>query len=425
MTDIPQVKYCNKNSIDFLAYNTGHGSTATLGNFSGIQINLNKLTQATIEPDGESAWVQGGSIAGPLNAYLWEQGYVATTGACDCVGLAGSGLGGGHGRLQGPYGLVSDNVRQFNLVLADGSAVRVNATSHADLYWALRGAGHNFGIVTSMEMSIFPRGPSTWFWKNYVWAGEQLDAIFTAINTMHAGGKAPVNMTTSNGNFMYDPTLNKTHPVISWQFAFRGTEEDAGPYFAPFDAITALSSDSGELPYPEIAHAQNVGLDDPSCSGTLDRIITTASLDTFDITAEHKIFDSFTKRIAENTSLAESTFIIHESYSTQAVDSIPSADSAYPFRRDYHLTQFQGNLANNATSQDEDWMWEWAHEVDDLWNTGRPDNRVDAYVNYANGFEGVKHWYGSEEWRLEKLYRLKAQYDPSNRFRFYNPLVAS
>lgn len=91
---------------------------------------------------------------------LWEQGYVTTTGSCGCVGMLDPSLGGGHGRYQGLYGLISDNFVRLNVVLANGTAIAVSNSSHADLLWAMKGAGHNFGVVTSFEFNIYPRIPS-------------------------------------------------------------------------------------------------------------------------------------------------------------------------------------------------------------------------------------------------------------------------
>jgi hypothetical protein len=254
---------------------------------------------------------------------------------------------------------------------------------------------------------------------------DKLKDVFTAVNILHGNGTTPLNMTNNNSIFLYAPTIDKTKPVISWQFSFRGSAEDAAQYFASFDAIPAVSFESGDVPYPGIAHSQNVGLDDVACSGSADRLITTTGLRVFNITAEQQIFESFTKRIAEQPSLAESTYIIHEGYSTQAVDNKNPADSAYPFRADYHLTQFQGNLASNSSSRDQDQMWQWAREVEDLWNAGQPGRSPNAYVNYANDFKAVQEWYGHEAWRLAKLHSLKAKYDPLNRFRFYNPVIST
>ncbi|KAL4965791.1 FAD-binding oxidoreductase [Aspergillus stella-maris] len=417
------VNYCNENSIDFLVYNRGHGNPTSLTSFNGIQISIHNLNKMAIQPGNKSVWLGGGVYDGPVARYLWEHGYVTTTGAADCVGVAGAGLGGGHGRLQGLYGMVSDNFLQFNVVLADGSPVRVNSTSHPDLYWALRGAGHNFGIVTSMEMNIFERGPDTWFYKNYVWSGDKLDVVFKALNDLHGNGTTPTIMAVNYGSFVIVPALNATAPVISWQFAARGTEDEAAQYFTPFDAIESLSVESGNLPYPDIAHAQSVGENDTVCTASLDRLLTTAGLQVYNLTTEHQIYDSFVSRLASMPDLVSSTIIIHEGYATKAVQKIDAADSAYPFRADNILTQFQGNLLEGSDEEDEASMLEWAWEILDMWNAGQPHRLPSAYVNYANGLERVEDWYGHEQWRIDKLRAVKAQYDPDNKFRFYNPVV--
>ena len=75
------------------------------------------------------------------------------TGVCQCTSLLGPGLGGGHGFLQGHHGLVADQFVSMNIVLADGTLHTIDEKS--DLWWAMRGAGHNFGIVTSVETKIY------------------------------------------------------------------------------------------------------------------------------------------------------------------------------------------------------------------------------------------------------------------------------
>ena len=380
---------------------------------------MENLKNITIQPDGQSAWFQGGGTAGDVNSYLWSQGYVTTTGACDCVGLAGAGFGGGHGKLEGLYGLISDNIRQLNVVLANGTEVRVNSTSHPDLYWAMRGAGHNFGIATSMELGIFPSGPATWFYKNYIWSGDQLDQVFTAINQLHGNNTTPVNMTKDVGLFFMVPSISTTEPVIAWSFIYRGSEAEAAPYFAPFDEITPLNAASGNVPYPELAEAGNSADDQPTCYAVSDRIISTASLFEWNITAEQQVFDSFKMRIAQNPALTNGTYIIHEGYSTEAVQKVDPASSAYPFRDRQFLTQFQGNINDPSLNSE---MLAWSKEVEALWNAGQPGVLRAAYVNYAFGTEPLPEMYGHEPWRLEKLRKLKAAYDPQNRFRYYCPI---
>ncbi|KAK1779566.1 hypothetical protein QBC45DRAFT_410955 [Copromyces sp. CBS 386.78] len=416
------VKYCNDNSIDFLAVGGGHGLTYSLKKFSGLQISMRQLNNITIQESGKSAWFGGGTVVGPVIQYLYDRGYVTTTGGCECVGMLGAGLGGGHGRYEGFYGLISDNILQLRVVLADGSAIVVSNSSHSDLFWAMRGAGHNFGIVTSYEMNIFPVGPKTWHWHNYIWRGEQLETVFGALNAFHNNGSTPVNMAFEVGNFLMDTSITSEEPVLFWTFAYRGPADEAEKLLAPFNAIDAVSSTMGDVPYSQIATVQGTSWDSPICQHGLVHVTSTVFLQVFNVTTERQIFEGFKRRAQSSPALAAGSSIMHEGYSTEAVDKIDPASSAYPFRGDHHLNLF------NAVAPSPDYEAEaraWAAEVRDQWMAGQPGRKLDAYVNYASGMETVPDWYGHESWRIERLKSLKAKYDPYNRFRYYNPIIAA
>ncbi|GFF75239.1 6-hydroxy-D-nicotine oxidase [Aspergillus udagawae] len=422
-SDVPTiVKYCNENSIDFLAVSGGHGLAASLATFNGIQIGMRQLNNITIQPSGKSAWFQGGLTVLPVIQYLWDKGFVTTTGGCECVGMLGAGLGGGHGRYEGLYGLISDNIVQFNVVLANGSTIRVNATSHSDLLWGMKGAGHNFGIVTSYEMNIFPRGPDTWHYHNYVWRGEHLETVFNALNVFHGDGTTPVNMAFNAGSFLMNTTITSEEPILFWSFTYRGTAEEAEKYLAPFNAIEAVYEEMGDVPYPQVAKAQGTSLSDPICQHGNVHSTSTVFLRVWNATAERLIFEGFKKRVAQDPVLAAGANIMHEGYSTEGVDAVDPAGSAYPFRSDRHLTLFNAIVPHNDTAREQA-AWAWAAEVRDQWNAGQPGRLMDAYVNYASGFETLEQRYGHESWRLKRLRSLKAKYDPHNRFRYYNPIV--
>ncbi|KAI1468333.1 FAD-binding domain-containing protein [Daldinia caldariorum] len=416
------VKYCNENSLEFLAVNRAHGASKGLRAFNGIQINLKNLRNIDIQPGGESAWFEGGVYDGPVMNYLWDQGYVTTTGSCDCVGMMGPGLGGGYNRHQGLHGMISDNILQLNLVLADGSTIRVNKDSHNDLLWAMKGAGHNFGIVTSFEMPLWPRGPDTWHYHNYVWKGDKLEDIFNALNVFHGNGSTPVGMAFNFGNFQMNTTISDKEPVIFWTFAYRGSAEEAESHLAPFNAIGAVYEESGDVPYPRISYAQGTNEDSTLCQDNIYRIPATTGLEVYNVTAERLIFDGFKRRAASNPALAAGGNILHEAYSDEAVLAHDPDDSAFPFRSDHLLMLFQTIVPDDDPSLAKD-VQEWATEVRDQWNEGQPGRPIHAYVNYANGFEPLEQVYGHEPWRLERLRNLKAKYDPYNRFRFFNPII--
>lgn len=83
----------------------------------------------------------------------------SAVGTCWCVGALGAGLGGGHGRLQGKAGLIIDNMIQLRVVLANGTVINVSETENPDLFWGMRGAGQNFGIVVEANITTYPLLP--------------------------------------------------------------------------------------------------------------------------------------------------------------------------------------------------------------------------------------------------------------------------
>ncbi|KAI1776212.1 hypothetical protein F4818DRAFT_440579 [Hypoxylon cercidicola] len=118
------------------------------------------------------------SLREPLSFGIGTNGNgLSDTGAANCVGMGGLGLGGGHGCLESPYALVADGYVHLNV---DGSEIGVNATSHEDLFWAMKGAGHDFAIVTSSRVRIHPWPASLWHYHSYTWTGDKLETVTMA-----------------------------------------------------------------------------------------------------------------------------------------------------------------------------------------------------------------------------------------------------
>jgi len=152
------VKYANSKSIPFLAFNGTHGAQLPLLNFkNGIGITTGAMKSLKInEADGgKTAWIKGSWLSGHLRDELFKLGKRTTMGSCDSTGIIGPMLGGGHGFLQGQYGLLADQIVELRVVLADGSIVTVSEEENKDLFWAMRGAGHNFGIVTAVRYKVY------------------------------------------------------------------------------------------------------------------------------------------------------------------------------------------------------------------------------------------------------------------------------
>lgn len=124
----------------------------------GLVIDMSGMRSVTVDPGTQVAIVGGGVIATDLIDAVAPYGLVAATGNCGGVGMTGLTLGGGYGPLNGRFGLAADNLLGAEVVLADGRIVTADATHEPELFWALRGGGGNFGVVTSMRVRLHPLG---------------------------------------------------------------------------------------------------------------------------------------------------------------------------------------------------------------------------------------------------------------------------
>ena len=134
----------------------GHNVAGRAVTDGGVMIDLAEMKGIAIDPDRATATAEGGVIWGELNEAAAEHGLAVTGGAVSGTGIAGYTLGGGLGWLMAKYGLAADNVLSVELVTADGEVLQVDAFSHPDLFWALRGGGGNFGVATSFTYRLHP-----------------------------------------------------------------------------------------------------------------------------------------------------------------------------------------------------------------------------------------------------------------------------
>ena len=121
-------------------------------------IDLSQMTEVTVDPDARSATAQPGVLLGAVDRATQPYGLATPAGVVSHTGAAGLTLGGGFGKLSRKYGLTIDNTRYFDIVTPSGEFMRANVSENPDLFWALRGGGGNFGVVTKFEYQLHPVG---------------------------------------------------------------------------------------------------------------------------------------------------------------------------------------------------------------------------------------------------------------------------
>ena len=122
----------------------------------GMVIDLSRMRQVTVDPETQTAKIAGGCLLGSIDTATQKAGLVFPSGVVSHTGAAGLILGGGTGWLTRRFGLSCDNVEAFTLVTADSSVVRASSVENPELFWALRGGGGNFGVVTEFDVRLHP-----------------------------------------------------------------------------------------------------------------------------------------------------------------------------------------------------------------------------------------------------------------------------
>jgi FAD/FMN-containing dehydrogenase len=142
--------------LDVSVRGGGHNVAGRAVTDGGLMIDLAEMKRVQVDPAARTAAAEGGVVWGELNDAAAEHGLAVTGGAISSTGIAGYTLGGGLGWLMAKYGLAADNLLAVELVTADGDVLEVDADSHPDLFWGLRGGGGNFGVATSFTYRLHP-----------------------------------------------------------------------------------------------------------------------------------------------------------------------------------------------------------------------------------------------------------------------------
>jgi FAD/FMN-containing dehydrogenase len=148
------VCFARRHRIPFSVRGGGHHWAGAALCPDGLVIDLSRMSQVVVDPESRTATVAGGAKAKAVAAAAGTHGLVAALGNCGGVGMAGLTLGGGYGPLNGLYGLAADNLLGAEVVLADGRRVTTGPDEEPELFWAIRGGGGNFGVVTSMQVQL-------------------------------------------------------------------------------------------------------------------------------------------------------------------------------------------------------------------------------------------------------------------------------
>ncbi|ETS84255.1 hypothetical protein PFICI_02280 [Pestalotiopsis fici W106-1] len=416
------IKVANEIGVPFLAVTGSHGWTDDISKIQdGIQIRMRGLNHVGLGPNNDTAYAGGGVIQYEVVQGLYPYGKQAVHGLCECVSIMGPLLGGGHSMLQGAHGFAADNLVSAQVALHNGTVVTASTTENEDLFWGLRGAGHNLGIVLEFEVKAYDIHPDPWTFITFVYEADKIEQYFEAWNKLEDDIADP-GLVVLNGYYRNLPEYNdeKLQPVLVMELIYQGYDTAAPQYIEAYRAIGPIHEENiTDIYWNKLFDVTNFGLDDSVCVPDQNWAGYVNSIARWNTTSMRESYDIFADLVAIDT-YNTSTFIF-ESYGRKGVRDIPDDfDAVAPEERNKHnmLAAFL------FWSGDDTAELAVAREFGEkLQVAGRNGEIAHSYVNYAIGGEELPQVYGWEAGRLQKLQAIKAKYDPDNKFGFYASLA--
>ena len=279
------------------------------------------LNKVTFNTEKTQATIGGGSTVRNIIDSAYAAGALVLTGNCNCVSALGAILGGGYGNLMGEHGFGVDNVLSLRVVTADGQLRDVTAASDPDLFWALGGAGPNFGIITSATLKSYPAAKEdmqAWM-GNLVYGEHQLEAVIQAIQDLVLTPDMVIFL-----YFLADPTTG-TPSVIAAPFLHRGNATTGQAAFASLYDIGPVADTTSILPYNEWNYASTT-----LCSRGSFKAGWAAGFQNMVPATWRGIWDAYVA--FQQLPGAENSGVLLEAYSLEKARSVAPDSSALPNR---------------------------------------------------------------------------------------------
>jgi FAD/FMN-containing dehydrogenase len=396
------LRFARSEKLEVAVRGGGHSIAGFSGVDGGLVIDLSPMRGVLVDPVGRRAIVQGGCTWRDVDVETQVHGLATTGGLVSTTGVGGFTLGGGIGWLMRAYGLASDNVIAADVVTADGEIVRASETENADLLWALRGGGGNFGVVTSFEYALHRVGP-TLAGGAIFYGGDDAEAVLRGWRDWLAD--APEEVTT-----LVNLTTAPPAPFIpeAWH----------GKRVA---AIVGLHSGSVEAGLEALAPLRKLAEPVADLFGPIPYLGMQSLVDALHPPGDGNYFkaapmtdmpdEAIEALLESHRAVTSPQNEIHVHDLRGAVARPPAGGSPVPFRDAAYVVNVIGKWPGGGPGPDH---VEWAR---DLVGALEPFGTGVAYVNFLSDGEDTERLrsaYGAETY--DRLVAAKDRWDPENVF---------
>jgi FAD/FMN-containing dehydrogenase len=392
---VDAVNLTRRLGLEVAVRGSGHNVAGRATIDGGVMIDLSPMKGIHVDAKSHLARAQAGVTWAELNRETQLHGLAVTGGVVSSTGIAGLTLGGGLGWLMGKHGLALDNLKAVDLVTADGKILRASQEEEPDLFWAVRGGGGNFGVVTSFEYQLHPVGPT-------VTAGLIVHAIDRARELLEFYRDKTRSLPDEHTLFAtlaHAPDGSGTE-VAALVTCHCGPPADAEKAVRPLKEFGSPALDAvGPMPYCQLNSMLDAGYPKGALNYWKSNFLTELS-----DAAISAMIDCFARC---PTSMGQ--LLLEHIHG--AATRVGVGDTAFPHRREgYNFLVLAQWMRPADTSRCVAWARETYERMQPFYASGR-------YVNYLDDDEtgdAVAAAYGANHRRLQ---RIKEKYDPKNFFR--------
>jgi FAD/FMN-containing dehydrogenase len=397
------VTFARMHGLELAVRGGGHSTGGLSGVDDGLVIDLSAMNQVETDVEGRRCRVGGGATLGHRDGATQEHGLATTAGIVGHTGVGGLTLTGGMGWLTRKHGLALDNVLAVQIVTADGKIRRASADEEPDLYWAVRGGGGNFGVVTEFEFQLHPVGPMVDFGLLFWPITQALDVLRLA-RRLFASMSTETNIIVAGINAPPEPFVPAEHhgaPGIALVIAGFGGDGEHGQVLEQINAeLPPLFQLTMPMPYAGLQQM----FDEANRFGLLAYDKATYVEDLSDDVAA-VIADQLTRKQSPR-----SAFFIYRL--DGAYSEIGDDDTAFGGGRSPRYAVFLLAIAEEPAMLATDTRW-----AREFWDALQPVSM--GRGSYLNGEaeypdDRVRASFGPEKYA--RLAALKARYDPGNVF---------
>ena len=394
VADVQQaVNFARARGLAMSVRGGGHSAPGYGTNDGGLIIDLSPMKGIRVDPSARTVRAEPGVLWRELDHETQAFGLATTGGTVSNTGIAGLTLGGGLGWLMGKHGLTVDNLIAADVVTADGQPRQASVKENPDLFWALRGGGGNFGVVTSFEYRLHP--------VTQVMGGLVLYPLDQAREVLRFYRDFCRGLPDEAEAYSGLLTSPDGIPVAALVLGYNGSIEDGTKSLAPARQFGKPIADLvGPMPY----RARQSMLDEPNAVHGLHRYWRSAFTDHI----SDELIDVLVERAANFSSPLSALLFF---YMHGAATRVPLAETAFAARRPQWDFDAIGQWTDGAQSS-QHIAW-----VRALWGRAEPHLQGSAYINHLAADDRPEKVRASFGDNYARLRQLKAVYDPTNLFR--------